>query len=777
MTEKEEERRAEQQEGGAEATAPGAMKAIGKDTVHRLCSGQVIIDLATTVKELLENSLDAGSTQVDIRMKGSGLGGITVADNGYGIGTGDHVTLCRKHWTSKISSFDDLAGVSTFGFRGEALSSLCAVATVTVTTATSESAPMGTQLEYDGDGELATQTPVARERGTTVQLANLFAAWPVRLQDLRKNIRREYMRTVALVEQYAIICDGVRLTLTNQSARGVNVVSVRMPLQTDRLVRLGIVLGTQMRQHLVHFEHRAADDQDQDQDQDLKLSIDGYISKPTHEAGRSASDKQYFFVNGRPCDFAKAKRVVNELFRAHCPSRFPVFAIAISINAATVDVNLTPDKRTLLIRHEQQLLETLRTALTPVVQPSESVYAIGKMQQVLQQSQQQHLRLQTQPDACPDDVADNNGNGYVPRKRPPGHQGAAAESAGASVAVLPRETDAGARIQLYSPDVVEKENDRLGSTAPTHRASTNVHKPEEQKPSDRTGATTVAAPKRLPSCVVDVCKNREQKDQHDWGTGIRQRLAAKRARTAQQQKQQREEGRSQQQQTSNTENDTDDTAVRDGGIANAKDPAGASSALSRLIHKSDFSRMQVVGQFNRGFIIARLDHDLYIIDQHASDEKYNFEVLQQRAVIASQPLIRPEQLELSVVDEAVAVEHSDALMRSGFHLRVDETQEPGRRVSLLSQPFIDQTLFDHSDLLELIGKLCVAPESSPRCERARRMFASRACRKSTMIGDPLALPQMRAIVRHLSSLDHPWNCPHGRPTMRHLFRLSSAPSA
>ncbi|KAJ2504455.1 ATP-binding mismatch repair protein, partial [Coemansia sp. RSA 2049] len=412
------------------------------------------------------------------------------------------------------------------------------------------------------------------------------------------------------------------------------------------------------------------------------------------------------------------------------------------------------------------LLEALRTALAPVVQPSESAYAVGKTQQILQQSQQQHLSLQTQPGACPDDVAGNNGDGYVPSKRLLGHQGAAAAAeSGASVAVLPRKTDTGARIQLCSPDVLERGNDRPRNTTTTHRVSTNVHKPQEQKPGDRISANTVAVPpKRLPSCVVDVCKNREQKDQHDWGTGIRQRLAAKRARTEQQQE-------------SNTENDTNDTAVHDGGIENANDPAEASSALSRLIHKSDFSRMQVVGQFNRGFIIARLDHDLYIIDQHASDEKYNFEVLQQRAVIASQPLIRPEQLELSVVDEAVAVEHSDTLMRSGFHLRVDETQEPGRRVSLLSQPFIDQTLFDHSDLLELIGKLCVAPESSPRCERARRMFASRACRKSTMIGDPLALPQMRAIVRHLSSLDHPWNCPHGRPTMRHLFRLSPAPSA
>ncbi|KAJ2841290.1 ATP-binding mismatch repair protein, partial [Coemansia erecta] len=234
--------------GAVGTMAAAAMRPIGKDTVHRLCSGQVVVDLATAVKELVENSLDAGATNVDIKMKDSGLAGITVSDNGTGIRASDHATLCRKHWTSKISSFDDLERIGTFGFRGEALSSLCAVATLTVTT--SDSAPVGVQLEYDGSGELAAQTPVARERGTTVQLTGLFAKWPVRLQDLKKNIRREYMRAVALVEQYAIISDNARVSLTNQSLRGgTSVAAVRVP-QGDRLTRLATVLGSQARQHL-----------------------------------------------------------------------------------------------------------------------------------------------------------------------------------------------------------------------------------------------------------------------------------------------------------------------------------------------------------------------------------------------------------------------------------------------------------------------------------------------------------------------------------------------
>ncbi|KAJ2396156.1 ATP-binding mismatch repair protein [Coemansia sp. RSA 2559] len=712
--------------GAVGTMAAAAMRPIGKDTVHRLCSGQVVVDLATAVKELVENSLDAGATNVDIKMKDSGLAGITVSDNGTGIRASDHATLCRKHWTSKISSFDDLERIGTFGFRGEALSSLCAVATLTVTT--SDSAPVGVQLEYDGSGELAAQTPVARERGTTVQLTGLFAKWPVRLQDLKKNIRREYMRAVALVEQYAIISDNARVSLTNQSLRGgTSVAAVRVP-QGDRLTRLATVLGSQARQHLAALSYEDAEN---------ALKIDGHISKPIPEAGRSAADKQYFYVNGRPCDFARAKRVVNEMYRPLNPTRYPVFAIAISISPATVDVNLTPDKRTLLLRHESLLLAALREALASVVEPSASAYAVNRVQTRISPDQ-----IVVRPTAVPGVSRCFVGSGGGAEEGGPGAKGPTG----------PGLDDASAAMHGA------KKQQQSDGAKPTGARHSSPEMKENEPPQDTTAPRKEAGAKtharRLPSCVVDLCKNRMQRDAHGWAS-VRHRMHAKAARTAQL----RED--------SQTEVPDD---VERGGIASDN----ASDALSRLIHKHDFSRMHVVGQFNRGFIIARLDHDLYIIDQHASDEKYNFEELQQRAVIASQPLIRPARLELSIVDEGVAMAHKDTLMRNGFHIRIDEDGEPGRRVSLLSQPFIDQTLFDQSDLLELVGKLCADPESMPRCERARKMFASRACRKSTMIGDSLSAAQMLAIVRHLSALDHPWNCPHGRPTMRHLHRLSPA---
>ncbi|KAJ2799049.1 ATP-binding mismatch repair protein [Coemansia guatemalensis] len=782
-------------------TVDTGMHAIGKDTVRQLCAGQVIVDLATSVKELLENSLDAAATNVEIKLKDSGLASISVADNGQGIDEANFATLCRKHWTSKISSFEDLEGVETFGFRGEALSSLCAVANVTITTATRESAPMGVELEFDSNGELVSQKPMARERGTTVKLTGLFAKWPVRQQDLKKNIRREYLRLVSLIEQYAVISDGVRLSLTNQT-RGGNTVSVRTMPQSDRLARLLTVFGTQMRPHIVHFEHQPT--ADSSEESQLDLSINGHISKPIPEAGRSASDRQFFFVNGRPCDFPKAKKLVNEMYRDHSPTRFPLYAIAVTINPRTIDVNLTPDKRTILIRHEPQLLAALRQALALVFEPSESVFNVSRVQTQLvptstpadsaadqpatigaaDSEPRDTLRTVTAETSVPGVIrcyVEQNQTGSSTRGVEAGQKRQAVGLSETDAAPLPtrprlddfesRQTAAADNTRPVAENVAMAPETRIPQPkAPTvlseqSRAKAPVpNKPKQPRPQPQHQHQPPPQSKRLSTMVVGACRNRMQNDAHDWSS-IAQRLRVKQARHLQQLED------SQQRQLAQEDEDANISEVEQGGIHNASNPEQANSALSRLIHKRDFAKMEIIGQFNHGFIVARLSQDLYIIDQHASDEKFNFEQLQQRAVIQSQPLIRPTILELSVVDESVAIEFQDTLMSNGFHIRVEEDAVPGKRVSLLSQPFIDQTLFNQQDLLELIGKLSVSPESAPRCERARRMFASRACRKSIMIGGPLSTAQMRSVVSNLSGLDHPWNCPHGRPTMRHLYRL------
>jgi len=223
-------------------------------------------------------------------------------------------------------------------------------------------------------------------------------------------------------------------------------------------------------------------------------------------------------------------------------------------------------------------------------------------------------------------------------------------------------------------------------------------------------------------------------------------------------------------------------------------PVQVHEEVERSIHKSTFKKMSVVGQFNLGFIVTKLEGDLFIVDQHASDEIRNFEELRKNTVLRNQKLIHPLPLELSAAEEALVCENRIVFERNGFNLDIAVGDEDandvnlppvGRRIHVVSLPYSQNTMFDVGDAMELISQLVhfrdegthdfsgVSARSiediSP--SKFRAMLASRACRSSIMIGTALEKVKMKQIVQNLSTLDRPWNCPHGRPTMRHLSKI------
>lgn len=214
----------------------------------------------------------------------------------------------------------------------------------------------------------------------------------------------------------------------------------------------------------------------------------------------------------------------------------------------------------------------------------------------------------------------------------------------------------------------------------------------------------------------------------------------------------------------------------------------AEEKLSLTINKSDFPRMKIIGQFNLGFILATRagsksncgssrGDDLFIIDQHASDEIYNFHRLSDITTLLPQPLVHPHQLELTAVEEETILTHSDTLTKNGFTISFDESGDlpVGSRCSVLALPTSRETTFTIRDLEELIALLT---ETTPaagqivRPSKVRKMLAMRACRSSIMVGKTLTNKSMRSVLRHMGEIDKPWNCPHGRPTMRHLTGLA-----
>lgn len=265
------------------------------------------------------------------------------------------------------------------------------------------------------------------------------------------------------------------------------------------------------------------------------------------------------------------------------------------------------------------------------------------------------------------------------------------------------------------------------------------------------------------------------------------------------------------------------------GPENGLEAANAEEKLSLSIHKGDFGKMKIVGQFNLGFVLAvrpgntaapfstadpvppstsssssstqqnlsQQDDELFIIDQHASDEKFNFERLQATTVVQSQRLVCPKPLELTAVEEEIVLENRAALEKNGFDVGIDTSGDVpvGSRCQLRSLPLSRETTFSVADLEELIALLLDNPTTTtqeedpssankaaaataqahvPRPSKVRKMFAMRACRSSIMIGKALSQRQMERVVRHMGEMEKPWNCPHGRPTMRHLCGLGAA---
>ena len=196
------------------------VRPLQSQTVHQIQSGQVIVDLCSVVKELIENSLDAAATSIEVRFKNNGLDSIEVQDNGSGISSENYETVALKHYTSKLRTYDDLSSLQTFGFRGEALSSLCALSKFHIVSARANDAPKGTRLDFDTSGMLKATQVTSSRKGTTVAVEDLFGNLPVRRRELEKNIKREYGKVLVILQAYACISTQAGISVSNVTTKG-----------------------------------------------------------------------------------------------------------------------------------------------------------------------------------------------------------------------------------------------------------------------------------------------------------------------------------------------------------------------------------------------------------------------------------------------------------------------------------------------------------------------------------------------------------------------------
>ncbi|KAI8301065.1 Mismatch repair endonuclease PMS2 [Colletotrichum sp. SAR11_240] len=758
------------------------IKPIEGRTVHQIQSGQVIVDLCSVVKELVENSIDAGASSVDVRFKNQGLDSIEVQDNGSGISHDDYDTIALKHYTSKLSTYADLATLETFGFRGEALSSLCALSRFSIVTCLAKDVPKGTRLEFEISGKLGNTSVIAAQKGTNVIVENLFHNLPVRRRELERNIKREWNKVISLLNQYACIQTGVKFTVSQQPSKGKRIVLFSTkgnPTTRENLVN---IFGAKTMMVLVKLDmtldfeptvSHGVKNAQRIEKVSTEVRVQGYISRPAHGEGRQTPDRQMFFVNGRPCGLPQFAKVFNEVYKAYNSSQSPFIFADIQLDTHLYDVNVSPDKRTILLHDQNRMLENLREALAALFRSQDYSIPVG-------QSSTQKLHRGTQATVIDMEV-DGEGKGTQTEaqntKKPtftangprPAIQHHGSSSEDEEDRSPPRSKQVRKTRELHSQiDAPSFKSPRFGDDSAPDQSVATEDQPEEDE------LERCEASNKRPSALNAGVKRKDATLQHEQSIKINEgglhtqmRLWASEMKRA---------------------NPRQTNALSALGL----ESQDAEEVLSLIITKADFGNMTIVGQFNLGFIIAvryasgkgdggssSSDDELFIIDQHASDEKYNFERLQSTTVVQSQRLVHPKQLELTALEEEIVMENIAALNTNGFQVDVDRSgnQPVGLRCKLLALPLSHGTTFTLSDLEELISLLGDHQSnegvSAPRPSKVRSMFAMRACRSSVMIGRALAHQQMEKLVRHMGELDKPWNCPHGRPTMRHLSGLGS----
>lgn len=311
--------------------------------VEKICAGEVVERPLSVVKELIENALDAGATQVTIELEDGGKQLVRVTDNGQGISHDQLPLAVRPHCTSKIHCLEDVFALSTLGFRGEALSSIAAVSKLTLTSC-QRGADLGGRIEVSG-GQLLSHRRANLQRGTEVEVRELFFNTPARLKFL-KSRQSESGQVSALLSAYALAYPEVRWRLSSQG---------RTLLSTDGdgdlHSALAGLLGPEAGGHLtqLNFEFPPS-------------AVSGYISDPQYH--RHNRQRQWYFVNRRPVSNKLLFKAVDDAVREFLSAgKFPLGAFCLELPPEEIDVNVHPMKREVSFAQPQAVYSLLTTAV------------------------------------------------------------------------------------------------------------------------------------------------------------------------------------------------------------------------------------------------------------------------------------------------------------------------------------------------------------------------------------------------------------------------------
>lgn len=664
---------------------------LDQQTIDKIAAGEVIERPSSVVKELVENAIDAKASAITVEIKEGGISFIRITDNGCGIEK-DQVPLAfLRHSTSKIRSVEDLVTVSSLGFRGEALSSIAAVAQVELITKTSQGLS-GVRYVIEGGKEKSLEEIGAPE-GTTFLVRNLFYNTPA---------RRKFLKTAQTEAGY--IGDLMeRLALSHPEISFKLIVNNQPKLHTSGNSNLKEIIyhiyGRDIAANLIEI-----------QGEDELFSIRGFIGKPLISRGNRNFEN--YFINGRYVKSSLIAKSIEEAYKSFVMQhKYPFTVLHISINGKLLDVNVHPTKMELRFSNGEAVYQFLTKLIRDAINESELVYQVTlekEREEKARQEQERRERLRSSRQAPePFETKRLEAIKNAIRKDSP------YESKYEKVS---------ARNKIQIPKVPVKH-----------------------------------VPASVPGAAPDSGIIRENRE-HTQQPALIAETSAYPVQT--------------ELRLENTEHmaQAEVTAEASGYLSQSKTAAKASDqteqapgSARKLLDASSRKEHKIIGQLFETYWLVEFDNQLYIIDQHAAHEK----VLYERTLASlhtkeftSQNIYPPILLTLNMQEEALLNKYMDYFQKLGFEI------EPfgGKEYSVTAIPANLFGLNGQELVVEILDSLSDF-HGNETPQMITEKIASMSCKAAVKGNQKLSRAEIEALIGELLTLENPYHCPHGRPTI------------
>lgn len=642
-------------------------------TINQIAAGEVIDRPSSVVKELLENAIDAKATAITVEIKDGGISFIRITDNGCGIEKDQVRKAFLRHATSKLHTIDDLLNIGSLGFRGEALSSIAAIAQVELISKPPE-AMLGISYQIE-DGEEKSLTQIGAPDGTTILVRNLFYHVPA---------RKKFLKTAATEGNYINqLMENMAMLRPDISMRFIN--GGQNKLYTSGNGRLKdliyTIYGREISSNVLEINYECP-----------LFAVTGYIGKPIISRGNRTFENYY--INGR---FVKSRLIAAAIEQAYKPfmmqHRYPFTVLHIKIKPELIDVNVHPAKMEVRFQQENEIYELLAGAIENTLRGKEFIPDVsddGKAEKKVQEKQKlpepfEQRRLQAMKEIIPPPPAEH---------KTQNEQKPSAEHKTQSEQKLPRNEE--------QPKVPSKLSE--------------------------------------PVCEYKAEKKQTIKDSDSkWesASGIHKRIGQDVSQTVNQMPTQPEQKLEKpEQQTLFTE--------------------PLLSEKARIHHR-------LIGQLFDTYWLIQYGNQLYIMDQHAAHEKVNYERLMEayrKKERITQFVSPPMVISLTRAEEAILEEFKSEFERIGF------TIEPygGREYAISEIPANLYGINEKELFLEMLSDLEDRGSMQPS-ELIASKLASMSCKAAIKGGQKISFQEADALVSQLLTLENPYACPHGRPTI------------